>query len=352
MHIFPQDTVKTTPLNNIGEDMGNVSSGAKSVRPHQKSVAEVLSWLPKDATPAQQDSAVQAYFVTEKIVVTDNAKAEHAKNITWFETTLSGQDAKGVFIKTGWREPNFLDSLPSGTMYQEGFSGDPVNYRFRDDEFVTTPLVISFFLAAFMIAKSWDFFRQNLSLFFGRSAKKEHLKSEKTGKEFSSQLFFIVFTCLLFSTFFFGYTHHYITEVYNQVSPYKILSFYFFTLITFFSAKFFIYHIVNSTFFHAWQSKEWNETYLFYVFFVGLVLMPLTLMLIFVDIDFQFFIIALICLLGVSKILLFYRCKSIFFRKWGAFFHLFLYFCTLELLPTLTLWRFLLYMNYKLITDF
>ena len=37
--------------------------GAKPVsQHHQLTPAEVLRWLPKDATPAQQDSAIQAHI--------------------------------------------------------------------------------------------------------------------------------------------------------------------------------------------------------------------------------------------------------------------------------------------------
>ena len=42
--------------------------GAQPVRKHwQPTPAEVLSWLPKNATPAQQDSAIQAHIRPSEI---------------------------------------------------------------------------------------------------------------------------------------------------------------------------------------------------------------------------------------------------------------------------------------------
>ena len=352
MNLHPQDSVITTPLNINIKGRAGGASDSLVVRPHQKTVAEVLSWLPKDATPAQQDSAVQANFISDKIVVSDSLRAARENGGTWFGTFITGANSLNSFAEVDWRAPNFVDSVPHASMRLQGVAGDPVNYALRNDEFVTTPFIISFFLAALMIGKSWKLIKQSLSQLFGRQRIKENVRTEKTGKEWNRQAYFLVFTCLLFSIFFFGYTQHFVTEVFNQVSPYKILSFYFFSLIVYYTSKLLIYRLVNNVFFEAWQIREWNETLLFYVFFIGLALMPVTLLGIFVEFDYQFLTTCLICILLFSKYLLFYRCKSIFFNKFKAFFHLILYFCTLEILPMLVLWRFLMFMNYKLITDF
>ncbi|MDE5987693.1 MAG: DUF4271 domain-containing protein, partial [Prevotella sp.] len=42
------------------------------------------------------------------------------------------------------------------------------------------------------------------------------------------------------------------------------------------------------------------------------------------------------------KLLLFYKCFLIFFKKKGAFLQIFLYFCTLEIVPPLILWGILI----------
>ena len=58
-----QDSLTTTHPVATG-DSGQVTTSAK---PHVLTPKEVLSWLPKDATPAQQDSAIQRHIKASEI---------------------------------------------------------------------------------------------------------------------------------------------------------------------------------------------------------------------------------------------------------------------------------------------
>ena len=53
-----------------------------------------------------------------------------------------------------------------------------------------------------------------------------------------------------------------------------------------------------------------------------------------------------------TKILLFYKCIRNFFSYLHGFLHLILYFCTLEIIPDLLLWKGIEYVNKVLILNF
>ena len=49
-------------MHEVGGGQGAASDSLQQPRTWQPTVRQVLSWLPRDATPAQQDSAVQAHI--------------------------------------------------------------------------------------------------------------------------------------------------------------------------------------------------------------------------------------------------------------------------------------------------
>ena len=107
---------------------------------------------------------------------------------------------------------------------------------------------------------------------------------------------------------------------------------------------------VNNTLFDKHRTSQWTDAYMLYILFLGLLLLPITLLFVFFDIpiDKTTLFVAFVYLLG--KLLLLYKCLRIFFYKKGGFFHLILYFCTLEIIPALALWRVLVYVSQILIT--
>ena len=62
--------------------------------------------------------------------------------------------------------------------------------------------------------------------------------------------------------------------------------------------------------------------------------------------------IYLLCVLMVVKLLLFYKCFIIFFKRLGSFLQFFLYFCALEVVPLALLWGGMLLMSRFLIYNY
>ena len=66
------------------------------------------------------------------------------------------------------------------------------------------------------------------------------------------------------------------------------------------------------------------------------------LLLVYFDMETKNVITYLIIVLILVKILTFYKCFVIFFRRIGVYLQIFLYFCTLEIVPMAAFWGILI----------
>lgn len=230
-----------------------------------------------------------------------------------------------------------------------GKAGDPVPYTFKNDNLVTSVLLLSFFLVVWVISRSRSFLSLQISDFF-RPPHRENLFAERTQKEFRGQVLLILQTCFVYAILFFDYTRVSQPEVFDAVSPYKLLGASVGICSLFYLLKIVCYSFVNTIFFTAEQNRRWLESYLLSILIQGILLLPVALLMIFFDLSFNYMLVLVIAVLIVAKILLFYKCASTFFGYKFGWVHLFLYFCTLEIAPLTILLQALVSANNFLLT--
>lgn len=257
--------------------------------------------------------------------------------------TEKGKFAQELDSITHITDSTFVGVKPTG------IAGDPVPYQFRTDDIVTTILMVSFFLMVWVVSLSRHYLHEQIKNFF-LYRQRENLFSERTQTELRGQVFLIFQTCFLLAILFFDYTQEFQTEVFNQLSPYKVLGVSMGICCLYFALKIGVYNFVNSIFFDHKKNEQWNESYLLCVLGMGIALLPLALLVVYFDFNFQNTAICFACIVIADKILLFYKCHHIFFNYTFAFVHLFLYFCTLEIVPIFILFRALMYANNFLLT--
>lgn len=229
----------------------------------------------------------------------------------------------------------------------EGFAGDPVPYQFRTDPYVTSALMISFFLMVWVVASSWHFLHGLLRDFF-YNRRQPNLFTERAGT-LRGSFFLVMQTCFLQSLLFFDYTQERMPEVFAQVSPYTLLLTSTGIISVYYFSKVLIYRFVNGIFFPPERNKQWNNHYLVSILAAGFLLLPLTLLVVFFELPYQETFIAYVLLMAIVKILLFYKCHRIFFGSLLGNLHIILYFCALEIIPLLFLWGLLLSINHSLV---
>lgn len=312
-------------------------------RPKEKSVRQVIQELPDDATPEQQDSAVQAHFRVAELSFPEGktyafpleggpATRCSVPRIELFEARLT----KG----TRWEQHSIVPS-------QQGIAGDPLPYRFRTDDYVTAALLLSFFLMTWSVARSWRYLTTWFRDFF-YAPRSDNRSAERDKTELRGRPLLIFQTCFLLGILFFDYTQERLPEVFNQASPYVILCFAVGACSLYFLCKIGLYRFVNYVFFERRRAEEWMETYQLSILLEGLALLPVTLLLVYFDLSYEWLKISFACVICGIKLLLLYKCMRLFFSSFLGCVHLILYFCTLEILPVALLWRALVFSSHYL----
>ena len=103
--------------------------------------------------------------------------------------------------------------------------------------------------------------------------------------------------------------------------------------------KWTLYGIVNWTFFHKVKNSAWTTSFFNLFIWLGILLLPLILLVVYLDISSPTNLYLIGSVIIIAKISLFWKSFSNFFEKIHGAFHLILYFCALEILPDLILWK-------------
>ena len=304
------------------------------IRPaRQLTPADVLAALPYDATPEQQDSAIQANFTPGEINYSSCPDTLH----------LPGHVPGGIGAKTfkaGFADEMFssTDTLPvAGSYVGYGVPGDPVPYTVRGDDLITGLILICLMMVTVSLSKSKRFIVRQFKDFIYVSRTGESAITE-TSSEVRFQCFLMLHTCLQFSIFQYFYTQHYIGETFILESQYQLIAIYFAMFAGYFILRTLLCMAVNTVFFGARKNMQWMKWQLFITSTEGVLLLPVVLLQIYFDLPIQNVVIYFIVVLGLVKILTFYKCHIIFFKHTGRFLQIFLYFCALEIIPVAAFW--------------
>lgn len=334
---FPEDSINTYSF----EEQPETIVVYKPCTPR-----EVLRMLPSDATPSEQDSAVQAML--------DIPPAVHLSECpdTLYIPGLKGSPAHADLSRYSYRNNFFSDSAYFHSelrVTQLGIAGEPLPYRLRSDDYVTGMLLLSFFLVAFFIVHMQHVFLEKLKRLFFRSNNRD--LSVNDAIESHIQTLFVIQSSFSAAILFFCYTQMRLPHVCNSLSPYLLLAVDTGLFLFYYTAKIIVYRFVNWVFFDKDKRRLWLETYLLTIMLTGVAAFLLALIVVYFSLPFRAMVITVFAIIGLSKLLLVIKCKQIFFNLNYSIFHLILYFCTLELIPILLLWRALIYCNETLVVN-
>ena len=127
--------------------------------------------------------------------------------------------------------------------------------------------------------------------------------------------------------FFFNVNHLVMMTVYTGL------------LFAYLISKWIMYSFINWIFFDKGKAKQWIELVFNIIAALGFTLFLTAIYIVFLDSEFHFSSKIILIIIFISKILLFYKCFRYFFCNFHGVFHLILYFCTLEIIPDLFLWK-------------
>ena len=326
--MLTKDSILTsTPVTDLIVDT-IVRQPAKPQTPYQ-----VLQLLPKDATPEQQDSAIQSWFQPGEIHYSEQPDTLHLPGHD------KGHNPRDIRIPD-YNKERFLadDSLYHPELAHEpfGVAGDPVPYNINNDNVITSLLLGCFIVSLLAFAISRNFILQQLKDFF-YIPKREDIKTP-TANEVKALVFFALQTCLLLAMAYFFYIKTYVANTFAFSEEYMFIGLVFLVILAYSIMKYPLYSLVNYTLFSGKNNGQWMYTMLLLSAIEGTLLFPAILFQSFFDASPKNIIIYTIIVFFLVKILTFYKCFVIFFRKKGLFLQIILYLCTLEIIPLLALW--------------
>ena len=304
---------------------------------HPLTPAQVLKWLPRDATPGQQDSAIQAHFKPGEIRWSERPDTLHLpghdRGYNMLDVDIPQYYREGFFSK----DTLFHPELRGG---RNGIAGDPVPYTVHADNLVTGLLLFSFVMIVIAFSSVKDFLLRQIKSFFYFSHDAASEMSE-TAVELRFQFFLVVLASLLISLLFYFYTLYYIGETYILRSPYYLILIYWGIMMVYYLLKAMLYTIVNWVLFDGKRNKQWIRSFLFISSAEGILMFPIMMMKGYFDIPIESAAIYVAIVLTIIKILTFYKCFIIFFSRIVVKLQIILYFCALEMVPLLFIWTIL-----------
>ena len=332
MNIHASDSIHSEEIV-LGED-GQPASGARQQRQHyQPTPAQVISWLPKNATPEQQDSAIQAHIKPSEITWSQQPDTLHLPGQTaghsWRDVNMPKYYRESFFTGKPWFHPDLFGG-------RLGVAGDPVPYSIARDNVITAMLIFCFILAVVAYAKSKRFILRQAKDFFRPPHSEKMTAMTETSGELRFQFFLVLQSCLLFALVYFFYVQIRVTDTF-VIDQYQIIGVFALINLAYVIAKAAIYWMAGWVFFDRRRNDLWMKSFLFLVAMEGVCVFPVVMLQAYFEMTVEMTLLCSGAVLAVFKLLALYKTYVIFFRHSGNSLQIFLYFCTLELLPLATL---------------
>lgn len=174
---------------------------------------------------------------------------------------------------------------------------------------------------------------------------RDSIFSDPTRNEWFENFFLCLQNCLLLSVFIFKYYSSNNDSFIN--SPEKTGLFILISTLTlglFFFLKWILYNLTGNVFFHKSALKIWSNDYFSLLAYSGALLFLPVLIFFYIDSSYKLFYYLVVFVFFLIEIIIIYKLFVLFFRKFSRLLYLFLYLCTLELVPLFFLVKVLAYM--------
>lgn len=232
-----------------------------------------------------------------------------------------------------------------------GMQGEALPYMLRNDSGLTVILLACFILFSYALRNSKKYLWQRIHSFFVYR-ERNSLFDEISGTDFKYILLLGMITCICGGFCLYDYFLSLHPLLFRLTPHLLLIGIYIGSCLLLAGSKWVGYSFINWIFFNKEKNKLWIETYFDVLAGSCFLLFPAVLLIFYTDLSPSSAKLLVLIILSFAKILLFYKCIRNFFSRFHGAFHLILYFCTLEIVPDLFLWKGIEKINNILVLNF
>ncbi len=221
------------------------------------------------------------------------------------------------------------------TMCMEGI---PLPYSLQMDNYITTLLLCCFLVTAYILSRSSKFLLKLVKDFI-LHRERDSIFDTSTAADMRYLLLLVIQTCVLLGIILFNYFNETVPELRLQVGTATLLGIYIGGCLLYIFLKWLLYSFLGWIFFDKNRISIWSESYFTLLYYLGFILFPFTLSVVYLNINLQTMVLISIILLILIKILIFYKWLNLFCKNLYGGLFLFLYFCALEIVPFFVMYR-------------
>ena len=219
-----------------------------------------------------------------------------------------------------------------------GSEGLPLPYSPQTDDGVLLILLFSFLLSACVLSRSRKFLVQ-LAKDFLLHRERTSIFTTSTATDMRYLLLLILQTCVLSGLcLYIGSLRSY-PALPTAFPPVSLLGIYTGATLLYLFLKWTLYTFFGWIFFDKQKVDLWIESYSTLLYYLGFTLFPFALVIVFFNLNLPIALIIGLILLFLMKILMLYKWLKLFCNNLHGCFLLFLYFCALEIVPCLLLYK-------------
>lgn len=222
--------------------------------------------------------------------------------------------------------------------YTSGMPGEPLPYLLHTDWMITTILFLCILFAILALSKEKKYLLQQLK-FSISNRERSSMFDEITTSDIHYKFLLIFHSCILLGFCIYYYYINNMPDIFMRIPRGWLLGGGTLGVGVFLLLKYFLYSFINWVFFQKERNSLWITSFFNLFIWLGVLLLPVILVIVYFDISSHLSIYIVGILVIFAKITLFWICFSNFFEKIHGAFHLILYFCALEILPDLLLWK-------------
>lgn len=293
---------------------------------------QVLRMLPDDATPEQQDSAIQAHFQPAEIHYSQCPDTLHLPGHE-APKPLQWEDVPVYYKETFFSNDSLFQTEFTGM--RNGVQGVAVPYSMRSDPYIAIMLLAFIFLSTVICSRMRDMIKRKFETLFHTLT----FASEKdTTAEIYGQLALNLMSAMLISFLMFSYVQIYVSDTYLLPTEYHLMGLFLALVVGYKLIDALLGLIVTSVFWSGKQNLQYIKSKTFIGAMEGIMLLLLVMVRVYFELSTVHTIFSFVFVLVVVKFLTFYKCYVIFFKQRGGFIQFFLYLCALEIIPLGVLW--------------